>query len=146
MLVSKTKYKELEKALQSLMDDETVFMDRFRSLAKKGKTYKQIATILDCDRQYLYAKARKHQVEVRRPWDDVSQYFTAMLEMHLQGKSYRDIGQKHKVSHVRIHKIFANNGYIGFADDNVTHNTVEAEAFAKAYRKALTLDISKGAK
>lgn len=141
MLVSKVKYKNMEKALQSLMDDETIFMDRFKALAKKGKTYKQIATALDCDRQYLYAKARKYGIEVRKPWDGVAQYFTAMLEMHLQGKSYRDIGQYYKVSHVTIHKIFANNGYVNFADDNITHNTVEAEAFAKAYKQAMVLNI-----
>lgn len=141
MLITKRKYLELEKELQLLKDEESMFMVKFKDLAKKGKTYQQIATILDCDRQYLYAKARRYGVQVRKPWDDVSQFFTTMLEMHIQGKSYRDIAQKFNVSHVRVHKIFANNGYINFADDNITHNTVKAQEFADAYKAALKLDV-----
>lgn len=139
MLVTKKRYKALEAKLESLQRDEDMFMEKYRKLASEGKTYAQIALALDCDKQYLYAKARKYKLEVRKAWDNVGQYFTAMLEFHIQGWSYRDLGQKYGVSHVRIHKIFANNGYIDFKDD-VKHNTTGAREFAESYRRALNLE------
>lgn len=136
MLVTKKKYKTLQAKYQSLQDDETVFMDKFRDLIAKGKTYAQISTILECDKQYLYAKARKYKLEVRKPWGNVSQYFTTMLTMHIEGRSYKAIGQHFHVSATRIHKIFANNGYTDFQTDR-RHNTIEAQKLSDAFLKAL---------
>lgn len=133
----------LNNRLLPILEDEYEFLKKFKALAFKGKTYKEIASILECDVQYLYAKARRYKITVTKPWANVGQYFTTMLEMNIQGHAYADIAKKFKVSKVCIHKIFAKNGYIDFRDEKIIHNTAGAREFAENYRMATELDISR---
>lgn len=98
------------------MSDTEKHRDALIHWASSGYTYKQIAEILDCPKEVLYATARRYKIKVKSHYPQVGEHLDKIIELRTT-HSQRAIAKIYRVSAARINQLLAGAGYTEFMDD-----------------------------